>query len=84
MTRLVLYTRQGCHLCEDAERLIRSLADEFDLIDVDSDAELQARYGDQVPVLEINGRIIGAGIIGEKAVREELRAEDGWRFRRGQ
>jgi glutaredoxin len=59
MTRLTLYTRTGCHLCEEAERVLRAeqAAAGFglDLVDVDRDPELARRYGARVPVVAMDG-----------------------------
>ena len=53
MSRVVLYTRVGCHLCEEAERVLREerAAAPFDLelVDIDRDPELARRYGVRVP-----------------------------------
>jgi VanZ family protein len=55
-----LFGREGCHLCEEAELLVRQVAARYPVhlkkIDVDGDAELRRRYGDQVPVVTIDGR----------------------------
>ena len=50
---LVLYSRQGCCLCAGLEEKLRALTPPPALlvIDVDSDAALQARFGIEVPVL---------------------------------
>ena len=57
---LVLYTRDGCHLCDDmkAEIARAGLPECCALreVDVDSDPALARRYGESVPVLEIAGR----------------------------
>ena len=52
---LVLYSRQGCCLCEGLEQKLRALdpAPELQVIDVDADPDLQARYGIEVPVLAL-------------------------------
>src|SRR5262249_43609868 len=59
--RVVLYTRQGCHLCETAhEHLVRARRRHgfsLETIDVDTDAELAARHGEEVPVVVVNGRV---------------------------
>lgn len=55
---ITLYTRAGCHLCEAAEEVVRSVAgDSADLrlVDIDSDAELLDRYTVRVPVVEVDG-----------------------------
>jgi hypothetical protein len=53
MADLVLYTRQGCCLCEGlAEKLLAlQPAPRLQLIDVDGDPALQRRFGLEVPVL---------------------------------
>jgi len=57
---LILFTRQGCCLCEGLEERLRELglaaegaAAPLRLIDVDGDPELQSRYGLEVPVLAL-------------------------------
>jgi glutaredoxin len=58
--RLQLLTRVGCHLCETAAETLTGIAAEAGLVpepvDVDSDPELQAEYGDRVPVVLLDGR----------------------------
>ena len=59
MKRLVtLYTRAGCHLCDDAKRVLaeaRRRADfDYEERDIDSDGELQRLYNDEVPVVAID------------------------------
>jgi glutaredoxin len=56
---VTLYTRVGCHLCEEAERVLREqrAATPFrlELVDVDRDPELARRYGVRVPVVAVDG-----------------------------
>ena len=58
--RVTLYTRQGCHLCEEARlvvaRVCAELGEAFDEVDVDTDPELQDRFTDEVPVTFVDGR----------------------------
>ena len=58
--KLTLYTRKDCCLCEEMKRVIRQVAAKSPLdveeIDVDGAADLSRSYGDEVPVLFINGR----------------------------
>lgn len=51
--RIIFYTRQDCHLCDVAERLLAQNAPDVvpEWIDVDEDEALDARYGVRVPVL---------------------------------
>lgn len=57
--RVVVVTRPGCHLCEDAVAVIRTVCAEtgttFAERDLTDDAELTRRYGDQVPVTFVDG-----------------------------
>ena len=59
MTTVTIYSRLGCHLCNDAENVLESLREELnfeiEVIDIDEDAELIKLYSDQVPVIHIDG-----------------------------
>jgi glutaredoxin len=59
MKRVTLYTRVGCHLCEEAERVLQeeqaATPFQLDLVDVDRDPELARRYGVRVPVVAVDG-----------------------------
>ena len=58
-TKVVVYSRVNCHLCEEAEKNVREVLVEipFDLevIHIDQDQELGRLYGEEVPVTLING-----------------------------
>ena len=58
--RLQLLTREGCHLCLTASETLARIGAEVGEVprevDVDSDPELQAEYGDRVPVVLLDGR----------------------------
>lgn len=57
---LTLYTRAGCHLCEEMKAALRPLVREFGArlaeVDVDQSEELQSLYGNDVPVLFLGAR----------------------------
>ncbi|WP_429256807.1 glutaredoxin family protein [Paraburkholderia sp. GAS334] len=57
--RLTLYGRTWCHLCDDMHAALEPLLAEFgvqlDVIDIDADAALEARYNERVPVLLCDG-----------------------------
>ncbi len=59
MTKITIYSRDGCHLCDDAINTLESLREELnfeiDVIDIDQNAELVKLYSDQVPVIHIDG-----------------------------
>ena len=56
---VTVYSRHGCHLCENAvnvlEGLREELAFEFEIIYIDGNPELEKLYGEQVPVTHIDG-----------------------------
>ena len=59
-TRLTVYSRSHCHLCEEMIAGLQDLQARFafdvEIVDVDGDTTLNARYGDDVPVLAHGGR----------------------------
>lgn len=63
MATITLYTRPGCHLCEEALTLLRQAARGRDVriitVNVDERPELAARYGERVPVAQIGARELG-------------------------
>jgi glutaredoxin len=61
--RIVLVTREGCHLCEEALRLLQELRINPDLVDVDADDELHRLYDFRVPVLLVDGAVVAEGRI---------------------
>jgi glutaredoxin len=58
--RITLYSRKGCHLCDDAraviEQVCAELGESYDEADIDADPELQRRFGEEVPVTFVDGR----------------------------
>jgi hypothetical protein len=57
---LTIYSRPGCHLCEEMRAVVLPIAGELgaqlDEIDISGSADLEARYGQEIPVLLVNGR----------------------------
>ena len=58
--RITFYSRVGCHLCDDARavvaRVCADLGESFVEVDVDSDPDLEDRFGEEVPVTFVDGR----------------------------
>jgi Glutaredoxin-like domain (DUF836) len=56
--RIVLYVRDGCHLCEDAAVLLDEMIgpDAYSAIDIDTDDALILRYAHRIPVLNVDGQ----------------------------
>jgi predicted thioredoxin/glutaredoxin len=69
---VVLVTREGCHLCDEALGALRSLGVEPELRDVDADDELYTLYDWRVPVVMADGRVVAEGRIDQDALRKAL------------
>lgn len=73
MSKLQLYSRPDCHLCDEAEAMLELVAPEspVEMVDIEGDIRLLDRYGIRVPVLrrELDGAELGwpfdAGQLGE-------------------
>ena len=57
MLKTVLYSRQGCHLCDDAQSLLVEHGLQPQIVDIDRDPALRQQFNECVPVVEINGKI---------------------------
>ncbi len=55
--RVVLYERDGCHLCEEARVLMDAMLgpDRYDRIDIEADDDLLVAYGHRIPVVTVEG-----------------------------
>jgi glutaredoxin len=75
---VVLYTRAGCHLCDEAHDELRRAAGRYALelrvIDVDGDPALAERYGLEVPVVAIDGQVRFRGRVNRVLLERLLRA----------
>lgn len=69
---VVLYTRQGCHLCDDAYEILLDHGLKPRLVDVDDSAELVEQFGQCVPVVEIDGQVRFRGRIEPLLLRRLL------------
>jgi glutaredoxin len=62
MTEITVYSRENCHLCDEAVSTIDRVASTVDraveltVVDVDEDPELRAEYGERVPYVLVDGR----------------------------
>jgi predicted thioredoxin/glutaredoxin len=72
---VVLVTRKGCHLCDEALSLIRELGVEPELADIDADESLFKLYDWRVPVVLVAGHVAAEGRINREGLRKILTAE---------
>jgi glutaredoxin len=58
--RITLYGKPGCHLCDDARRVIEVVCAEldtsYDEVDITTSPELMDAYGEQIPVTFVDGK----------------------------
>ena len=85
--RLVLYTRAGCHLCDEAKAVLARYQPDLpkvEEIDVAADTRLEEQFGPCVPVVEIDGKVRFRGRVNEILLRrlidqaKELRIRREW------
>ena len=73
-----MYHADGCHLCERALAQVRALRDELGFaleeVAIDGDAELEARYRELIPVVEIDGEQAFRYYVHEESFRRRLAA----------
>jgi glutaredoxin len=70
--KAILYTRSGCHLCDDAKALLERYGLSPMLVDIDADPVLRERYTTCVPVVVIDGKERFRGRVNEVLLRRLL------------
>jgi glutaredoxin len=81
VTTLTLYSRPGCHLCDEmkavVERVARSVPLTMATVDISTDPQLEALYGLEIPVLLIDGKKAAKYRVTEEELRRQLRGRAG-------
>ena len=73
--RVVVYSAEGCHLCERALEVVAQVcAGDFERVDIDGDPELEAAYRTSIPVVEIDGERAFTFFVQPEALRRRLKA----------
>ena len=76
MSRVTLYSRPGCHLCDDAraviERVCTDLGERYDEVNIDDDPALLERFGEEIPVTFVDGRQHDFWRVDEQRLRTAL------------
>jgi glutaredoxin len=83
MATVVVYSRPGCHLCEEALAQIVALHEEgfrFELqeVDIESHDLLLRRYLERIPVVEVDGDEISELILDRDALKAKLDTVGAW------
>jgi glutaredoxin len=81
MIALTIYSRPGCHLCDDMKAVVRQVGEtislKLDEVDISTDPALEAQYGVEIPVLLVNGRKAAKYRVTEQELRRILVACSG-------
>jgi glutaredoxin len=83
VTEVVVYSRPGCHLCEEAIAALVALHMEgyrFEMheIDIESDDLLLRRHLERIPVVEVDGIVASELIFDRESVRARLDTVEAW------
>ncbi len=81
MRRVTLYTRARCHLCEVAAEVLDDVREdlpfELEVVDIDGDESLRARYRTDIPVVMLEGELLFRYRVDADVLRARLRAPEG-------
>ena len=81
MIALTLYSRPGCHLCDEMKAVVKRVAQSVPLqleeIDISTSRELEDRYGLEIPVLLVEGKKAAKYRIREEELRRVLAGRAG-------
>lgn len=76
MVELVLYMKPGCHLCENAEAMLDDLKQQLEFtyreVDIRQDPALFERFCEDIPVIELEGKVLLSAPIHEATARRVL------------
>jgi len=76
VSTVVLYTRTGCHLCDDAlsvlERVRAEVPFALEARDIEADDDLLRRYLERIPVVELDGEELFEFFVDETELRRRL------------
>lgn len=65
---VIFYTRQGCHLCDEAKLMLQLVQEDYPLtwteVDIEKDDESHEKYMLMIPVIEKEGAVLLYGSIG--------------------
>ena len=74
----MLYHGQGCSLCDRAQAQLDGLGVVYEAVDITGEPELEARYREWLPVVEIDGKRAFVYYVDEAALRRKLSQPPGF------
>jgi glutaredoxin len=82
LNRLTIFSRPGCHLCDEMKEVVHRVSASvplaLDEIDISGNAELERLYGVEIPVLMVDGKKVAKYRIGESELLRVLTMRGGW------
>jgi glutaredoxin len=76
VSTLTLYGKPGCHLCHDAREVVKRALLQHDVrleeVDISLDPLLFRRYGERIPVLELDGELLFEFVVDEAVLQQRL------------
>lgn len=73
MARLIIYSKPGCQLCDHAKTVAQRCGVPCEMVDITGHPELEARYGQDIPVILLDGREIARHVLRERNLLKLLR-----------
>ena len=77
--RVTIYSRRGCHLCDEMKEVVHRVTAgsatgkmTIEEIDISTDPALEALYGEEIPVLMVNGKKVAKYRVAEGQLRRML------------
>ncbi|HUK37116.1 MAG TPA: glutaredoxin family protein [Vicinamibacterales bacterium] len=81
MVTVTIYSRPGCHLCDEMKAIVQKVARTVPLsieeVDISTDASLEAEYGLEIPVLFVAGTKAAKFRVDEQELRKILAGRAG-------
>jgi len=73
-----IYSRPGCHLCDEAKEIVERVRGRIpfalSVINIETDPELEKKYGEQIPVVFINGNKAFKYHVNEAELEQKVKA----------
>jgi glutaredoxin len=76
VSRLVLYGRDGCHLCDEARVVLERIGHPFEEVDIETDDRLLRRYLERIPVVALDGVELYDFFVDEDDLRARVGSAD--------
>ena len=70
--KLVLYGRDGCHLCDEARVVLERVGHPFEEVDIETDDALLKRYLERIPVVALDGEELYDFFVDEQDLRARV------------